>query len=47
MNPSTASEIVVASTLVDYEVYNFKDGSLYELMEIDEEMILSMVKEQN
>jgi hypothetical protein len=48
-NPFIASEIVVvvASILVDYEVYNFRDGSLYDLMEIDEELVLSMVKEHN
>ncbi len=48
-NPFITSEIVVvaASILVDYEVYNFRDGSLYDLMEIDEELVLSMVKEHN
>ncbi len=49
LNPFTISEtvVVVASILVDYEVYNFRDGSLYDLMEIDEELVLSMVKEHN
>jgi hypothetical protein len=49
LNPFTASEIVavVVSILVDYEVYNFRNGSLYDLMEIDEELVLLMVKEHN
>lgn len=45
LNLSIKSEIVVLSTLVDYEMYDFKVGSLYQLMEISEEMVLSVVKE--
>jgi len=40
------SEIVVASTMTNYEMNNFRVRSLYDLMEIDEKMVLSMVKKQ-
>jgi hypothetical protein len=45
-NLSATSEIVVAFTTIDFEVSNSTVGSLYDLMETDEEMVLSMVKEQ-
>jgi hypothetical protein len=47
LNPYATSEIVVASTSIDFEMNNFRVGSLYDLMEIDEKMVLSMVKEHN
>jgi hypothetical protein len=46
LNMFTTSEIVVASTMTNYEMNNFGVKSLYDLMEIDEKMVLSVVKEQ-
>jgi hypothetical protein len=46
LNPSTASETIVASITTNSEVNNFGAWSLYDLMEIYEEMALSVVKEQ-
>jgi hypothetical protein len=40
LNLFITSETVVPSTLADYEVYDFRVGSLYHLMEINEEMVL-------
>jgi hypothetical protein len=47
LNPYATSETIAASTSIDSKVNNFKVGSLYDLMEIDEKMVLSMVKEHN
>jgi hypothetical protein len=50
LNSSTTSEIVVSivnnSKLINYEMNNFKDASLYNLMQIDEKMVLLVVKER-
>jgi len=46
LNLSTTNEIVVASIATNSEMNNFGVRSLYDLMEIDEKMALSMVKEQ-
>jgi hypothetical protein len=40
------SETIVASTTTNFKVNNFGVGSLYDIMETNEEMTLSMVKEQ-
>jgi hypothetical protein len=45
LNLYTISETIVASTTTNYEMNNFGVWSLYDLMEIDEKMILLMVKE--
>ncbi len=49
LNSSTTNEIVISimnnSKLIDYEVNNFKGASLYNLMQIDEKMVLLVVKE--
>ncbi len=43
---SIASETNVASTTLDFEMSSFGTRSLYDLMETNEKMVLSMVKEQ-
>jgi hypothetical protein len=42
----TVSETIVASTTLDFEMINSGARSLYDLMETNEEMVLSVVKEQ-
>jgi len=43
---STASETNVVSTTPNFEMNNFGTRSLYDLMETNEEMVLSVAKEQ-
>ncbi len=46
LNLSAISEFVVASTTTNFQVINSRARSLYDLMETDDEMVLSLVKEQ-
>jgi hypothetical protein len=46
LNRFVASEIIVASTSTNSKMNNFGIGSLYDLMETNEEMALSVVKKQ-
>jgi hypothetical protein len=46
LNHYATSETIVVSTMTNFEMNNSKVGSLYNLMEIDKEVVLLVVKEQ-